>query len=246
MCIQDDLYLFVGVAGGIHSFYQIQKGIYEIKRKISLWRDFWIFSRNLKNSYHVHSITPLSLLLRSQLDRHSPSPHTPQTALFLTLVLPTSPPEFPDNSRGEALAAVIKRTEAKDWIHNPPAPRGRPAAVWAGLLQYKLCSLALPQQERTGNQHFYNALGQLSNLVSEMDAVDTQSDTTLWKTPDQNAQLKVVSKLSSINPTGRAKPIPCRFCTDANKTKTKENSEVGAKPWKVLLFSDYDNSVEIQ
>ena len=36
VCIQDDLYLFVGVAGGIYSFYQIQKGIYEIKRKVSL------------------------------------------------------------------------------------------------------------------------------------------------------------------------------------------------------------------
>ena len=67
----------VGWLDGVYSFYQIQKGIYEIKRKVSLWRNFWIFSRNLKNSCHVHSITPLSLLLRSQPTLWSNSIGTP-------------------------------------------------------------------------------------------------------------------------------------------------------------------------
>ena len=120
VCIQDSLYLFVRIAGGIHSFYQIQKGIYEIKRKVSLMKELLILFQKSEEflSCAQHHLTISSAQVTTntlvQLDRHSPSPRTPQTALFLTLVLPTSPPEFPDNSRGKALAAVIKRTEAKD------------------------------------------------------------------------------------------------------------------------------------
>lgn len=38
----------------------------------------------------------------------TPSSHSPQTALFHTLVLTTSQPKFAHNSQGQALSMVIK------------------------------------------------------------------------------------------------------------------------------------------
>lgn len=49
-----------------------------------------------------------------------------------------------------------------------------PAAVWADLLQKKLRDLALPQEGRRGNQHFQNALRQISDPVTEIDAMEMQ------------------------------------------------------------------------
>lgn len=176
----------------------------------------WIFSRSLEYSCHIYSIILLSSLFPSQPplwsnSKGTPLPHSPWTALFLTFVLPTSLPKFADNSQGQALSVVIKGRAESDWIHNSPVPRGMPAAVCADLLQQKLCYLALPQQERTGNQHFWNALIHIFNLVAEIDGIEIQLQ---WHNTLKEAWSKCKAKsylwwleLSSINPASRIKPI---------------------------------------